>query len=579
MTRLRFSRSIPILALLAALPLPLAARADTVPVGRATMVQADVRSRTGAVEPKVIRIDDSVLFQDQILTGRDSKAILEFRDGSTLELGPNAVVTIDRFVFDPEAGTREKVVSISRGVFRMATGLQAPNSTTQIKTPLATIGIRGSVVGGIVPGDDQPMVLVGGTGQFTVTNGAGTSSFTGGQSVAVGGRNQAPSAPGRVPDAVAAAVIQAIQATLGVAPPPAAPPSAGTQLAIAQANAQPLAQQQAAQQTPGVTPQAPAGAVPLPPIVLAAGQAGLLSGSGPLTPAQSQAAARLAGQAPGATQVLGAFAASQTQLNARTGQSAMQAVLAGLARVMPPQRMVNVATTLGPVNPGFGRAAGAVVMESAIRSGDASLIQRGVSILSAGDPAFAAQLANQIVLAAERLLPTDPATAVQLAALSVDIVGQGQVPTSAPPEVSQTLLIASRIVIRPEAQRVNPRGVSDLSARIAQIATIPAVYGAQPANAIQTMANAYAAATSPTVLAAAPGGAASVVQTLTSASASPALAQINTANGVQIADILARDGTAAERAARAEVDRQIGAVRSSTTPIREENPDSLGSAN
>src|SRR4051794_1159936 len=104
MTRFRFSRSTAVLALLTALPLSLAARADSVPVGRATLVQADVRSRTAAVEPRVIRIDDTVLFQDQILTGRDSKAIIEFRDGSTLELGPNAVVTIDRFVFDPEAG-------------------------------------------------------------------------------------------------------------------------------------------------------------------------------------------------------------------------------------------------------------------------------------------------------------------------------------------------------------------------------------------------------------------------------------------------------------------------------------------
>src|ERR1700733_13043350 len=49
----------------------------------------------------VKRIGDGVLFKDLIETRDESRALLEFIDGSHLTLGSKSKVLIDAFVFDP----------------------------------------------------------------------------------------------------------------------------------------------------------------------------------------------------------------------------------------------------------------------------------------------------------------------------------------------------------------------------------------------------------------------------------------------------------------------------------------------
>jgi hypothetical protein len=54
-------------------------------------------------------------------------------------------VTLDRFVFDPNRGAGNVVVSATRGALRFVSGSQQPSSYT-IRTPVATIGVRGTIV-------------------------------------------------------------------------------------------------------------------------------------------------------------------------------------------------------------------------------------------------------------------------------------------------------------------------------------------------------------------------------------------------------------------------------------------------
>jgi ferric-dicitrate binding protein FerR (iron transport regulator) len=85
-----------------------------------------------------------IFANERIRTGEASTAQLQFVDQTNLSVGPKSEVVLDRFVYDPNSGKGNVVVQTGRGVFRWVSGSQDPTSY-QIKTPVATIGVRGTV--------------------------------------------------------------------------------------------------------------------------------------------------------------------------------------------------------------------------------------------------------------------------------------------------------------------------------------------------------------------------------------------------------------------------------------------------
>jgi hypothetical protein len=86
---------------------------------------------------------------DRVRTGDAGAAQLLFIDETSLSIGPRSDVTLDRFVYNPDRGTGSVVLSATRGAFRFVSGSQNPVNYT-LKTPAATIGVRGTVVQGQV---------------------------------------------------------------------------------------------------------------------------------------------------------------------------------------------------------------------------------------------------------------------------------------------------------------------------------------------------------------------------------------------------------------------------------------------
>src|SRR3954468_8382041 len=82
---------------------------------------------------------------ERVTTGANDKAHIVFLDGSSLTVGPNSVLTIDKFVYDPDRKTGELALNASRGVFRFVGGAISKSSEVTIKTPSATMGIRGGI--------------------------------------------------------------------------------------------------------------------------------------------------------------------------------------------------------------------------------------------------------------------------------------------------------------------------------------------------------------------------------------------------------------------------------------------------
>src|SRR5580704_17986974 len=113
-------------------------------VGEAAVVQNEVvRVAGSATSP--INVGDGVLRDETVRTGLASAARLVMADSTNLSLGPNATIKLDRTVFDDEHSYRDIAIRLTSGAFRFVTG-HSEKAAYRITTPLATIGVRGTVL-------------------------------------------------------------------------------------------------------------------------------------------------------------------------------------------------------------------------------------------------------------------------------------------------------------------------------------------------------------------------------------------------------------------------------------------------
>ena len=115
---------------------------------------------------RTLAVGGDVFSNEQVRTGEQSTAQLVFLDNTNLNVGPKSTVTLDRFVYDPGRGAGSVVLRATRGLFRFVTGTQPPQDY-KIVTPLATIGVRGTVF----DLDVQPakVIVILESGEVTVT--------------------------------------------------------------------------------------------------------------------------------------------------------------------------------------------------------------------------------------------------------------------------------------------------------------------------------------------------------------------------------------------------------------------------
>ncbi|SHL29472.1 FecR family protein [Bradyrhizobium lablabi] len=113
-------------------------------VGEAVIIKNEVVSVAGsATNP--INVGDGVLRDEVVRTGADSAARLVMADSTNLSLGPSATITLDRTVFNDEHSYRDIAIRLTTGAFRFVTG-HSEKTAYKITTPLATIGVRGTIL-------------------------------------------------------------------------------------------------------------------------------------------------------------------------------------------------------------------------------------------------------------------------------------------------------------------------------------------------------------------------------------------------------------------------------------------------
>ena len=107
------------------------------------MARANLTGALGGARATPINAGDSVYLNQTVRTDAQGLAKLVFLDSTNLSIGPSSNVVLDRFVYS--GGNQSISVNLARGAFRFATG-NADKRAYEIRTPVATIGVRGTIL-------------------------------------------------------------------------------------------------------------------------------------------------------------------------------------------------------------------------------------------------------------------------------------------------------------------------------------------------------------------------------------------------------------------------------------------------
>jgi hypothetical protein len=100
----------------------------------------------GATAARQLTVGSDIVFRERVITTTDGQAQILFLDQSSLLIGPNSTVVIDEFVYDPATSKGNIAATLTQGSFRYIGGKLSKQGNATLKTPVATIGIRGSDV-------------------------------------------------------------------------------------------------------------------------------------------------------------------------------------------------------------------------------------------------------------------------------------------------------------------------------------------------------------------------------------------------------------------------------------------------
>ena len=181
-------------------------------IAQASLAVAIGQIETASGSVTITRIDGTTvpgsqgtpIYQgDMVETAKGGKTGIIFVDKTTFALGEGGQMRMDELVYNPQTKSGSLGMSMLKGAFVMVTGEIAPSSTdaVTIRTPVATIGVRGTkVAGSIDTYGALDMALLpdplGRPSAVVVSNGAGTQFLTDSNTgIQISSYNEAPNAP------------------------------------------------------------------------------------------------------------------------------------------------------------------------------------------------------------------------------------------------------------------------------------------------------------------------------------------------------------------------------------------------
>ncbi len=112
-----------------------------------------------------VRSGESIFIGDRIRSGAAAGMQIVLLDETVFTIGAESDITVDEFIYNPANGSGKLTASIGKGAFRFVTGkiAQGKPENMTVKTPVATMGIRGTIVYGLTT-DTEAIIALGGPG-------------------------------------------------------------------------------------------------------------------------------------------------------------------------------------------------------------------------------------------------------------------------------------------------------------------------------------------------------------------------------------------------------------------------------
>jgi hypothetical protein len=197
--------------------------------GRVGAVNQEATGTPPGGAMRKLAIGTNIAVRERVRTSAVGSTQIQFPDQSAINLGANCDMVIDQFVYDPQSKSGTMAATVTRGALRYIGGQISHNSGATLRTPSASIGIRGGMVTLVVqlpPGIAQQLAQIagappGGTlvlanfGQITVTNNVGSVNLLPGFATVLGGPNDPIPTPFRLPDSLLQLITQLINSKPG----------------------------------------------------------------------------------------------------------------------------------------------------------------------------------------------------------------------------------------------------------------------------------------------------------------------------------------------------------------------------
>jgi hypothetical protein len=126
--------------------LALAGAAKSQSIGVTSISIGDPLGKPPAQAERVLRVGIDLQAGELVTTGAEDRCHLLFLDGTALTVGPQAQLTLDKFVYDKDRKLGALGLSAAQGTFRLVGGKISKAVPITVSTPSSTLTIRGGIM-------------------------------------------------------------------------------------------------------------------------------------------------------------------------------------------------------------------------------------------------------------------------------------------------------------------------------------------------------------------------------------------------------------------------------------------------
>lgn len=159
----------------------------TAEIGVFAAANQDLTGARPSEQARVLYLQDKVVANERIASATNGGGQILFLDQSSLTISPDSDIVLDKYIYDADSDAGELGVTVLKGAMRLVGGRITKKTPAIIRTPTATIGIRGGMGSANVGPDGvtrymhiagESSKITSGSGELTITREGGYAEIS-----------------------------------------------------------------------------------------------------------------------------------------------------------------------------------------------------------------------------------------------------------------------------------------------------------------------------------------------------------------------------------------------------------------